>query len=762
MTAWAVEQPRWQRVSAVFFIYLFVAAIYTHPLLELSGSRIAGDAGDPILNASILWWNATTVPFSQEWWNPPYFYPTTNVSAFTENLQGITPISSPVYWLTRNPLTAYNVALFLTWPLSAFAAFLLTRHLINRDDGAFLAGLAYGFSPYRMAELGHLQMVSSYWTPVALLTLHAFVEHRRGRWLALFAIAWLLQSFSNGYLMLFGGVLIGLWLLYFCSTRDSWRAVPAIVVTWMLASLPLIPVMLKYRAVHEQYGLRRSLVEPVGFSVGLPAWGEVSGMIWSWRHVFPDFGVNLFPGVTALVLVAVASAVAIRRQPSPRNPASLRWLRVGLAAMTIASLTLIVIIAARGPWRMTLGDVTVRLTDLDRAVGLAFWCGIPLLLLTHSTRHAILRRSPFLFYSIATLVMAALSCGPVLPSGGAVILEPMPYRWLMRLPGFNEVRVPARFWMLGVLCLAIAAGVGFATLKISTRFRRAAVFVLAACGIMFDGWLRELPMADPPRPWPKVERRDQPQPILELPLGPGWDAGGTFRSIWHRRPVVNGVSGYDPPHYAPLQSGLNDHDPAILAAIASLGSFDIVVDGSGDPDRAWAKYVAGAPGATLTATDGIRTAYRVPAAAAHETILGEPLPLASVEAWRYDAAPMLDGRIDTGWADGPQQPGQWVRIDLGRVREVGGITHGLGDAARDYPRLLAIDTSLDASSWEQAWIGRTAAAAFLGAIRSPRQADIHISFGARRARFVRLRQLDNHENVWLIVELKVHAPATNR
>jgi F5/8 type C domain len=762
VTAWAVERPRWQRVTAVFVLYLSIAAIYTHPLLELSGSRIAGDAGDPILNASILWWNATTVPFSQEWWNPPYFYPTTNVSAFTENLQGITPISTPVYWLTRNPLTTYNVALFFSWPLSAFAAFLLTRHLIGRDDGAFLAGLAYGFSPYRMAELGHLQMVSSYWIPVALLALHAFVEHRRGRWLALFAIAWLLQSLANGYLMLFGGVLIGLWLLYFCTTRDSWRAAPAIVATWILASLPLLPVMLKYRAVHEHYGLRRSLVEPLGFSVGLRAWGEVSGMIWSWRHVFPDFGVNLFPGVTALMLVVVASAVAMRRQPSPGNPPSLRWLQLGLAVATVASLTLIVIIAAAGPWRITLGAVTVRITDLDRAVGVAFWCGIPLVLLMRSTRNAILRRSALLFYALAALVMAALSCGPVLPSGGAVILEPMPYRWLMRLPGFNEVRVPARFWMLGVLCLAVAAGVGFATLAISNRFRRAAVFVLAACGIMFDAWLRELPMAEPPRPWPKVERRDQRQPILELPLGPGWDAAGTFRSVWHRRPVVNGVSGYDPPHYAALQSGLNDHDPEILAALASLGSFDIVVDGSGDPDRAWVSYAAGAPGATLLAADGIRTAFRVPPAATPEVTLGESLPIASVETWRYDASAMLDGRMDTGWSDGPQQPGQWVKIDLGTVREVGGITHGLGEAARDYPRLLAIDISIDGVTWEQAWMGRTAAAAVLAAIRSPRQADVRITFNPRRARFVRLRQLEHHQNQWLIVEIKVHAPGANR
>ena len=78
-------------------------------------------------------------------------------------------------------------------------------------------------------------------------------------------------------------------------------------------------------------------------------------------------------------------------------------------------------------------------------------------------------------------------------------------------------------------------------------------------------------MAEPPQIWAKVERRDQARPMIELPLGPEWDAAATYRSIWHRRPVANGVSGYDPPHYAPLMDALEARDPAILVAIGSLG-----------------------------------------------------------------------------------------------------------------------------------------------------------------------------------------------
>ena len=39
---------------------------------------------------------------------------------------------------------------------------------------------------------------------------------------------------------------------------------------------------------------------------------------------------------------------------------------------------------------------------------------------------------------------------------------------------------------------------------------------------------------------------------------------------------------------------------------------------------------------------------------------------------------MVDGDLDTEWNDGPQKPGQWVVIDVGEEREVGGVTESLG------------------------------------------------------------------------------------
>ena len=100
-------------------------------------------------------------------------------------------------------------------------------------------------------------------------------------------------------------------------------------------------------------------------------------------------------------------------------------------------------------------------------------------------------------------------------------------------------------------------------------------------------------------------------------------------------------------------------------------------------------------------------------------------------------------------------------LDVGSVRDIGGITESLGEYARDFSRRQAIDLSEDGVAWEQVWEGTTVAQAFLGAVRKPTEAAVRIAFPARSARFVRLRQIAEHRNLWRVAELRAHAPASN-
>jgi hypothetical protein len=314
--------------------------------------------------------------------------------------------------------------------------------------------------------------------------------------------------------------------------------------------------------------------------------------------------------------------------------------------------------------------------------------------------------------------------------------------------------------MIGILCLSVTAALAYLRLRPVGRRSAATLFAAVAFGLLLDGWMTEVRMADAPALWSQVETPDRLEPILELPIGPDWDFAATLRAASHHRRVLNGVSGYNPPHYVALVAGLQARDPSMLGAIASLGSFEIVVNRSDDPTGALARYSASAPGALIVADDGSRIVYRVPGVAA-EPPLGDSLPIARVEAVRHpnDWRLMHDGRMETGWGDYPQKPDAWILIDLGAAREVGGVTHFIGDYLLDFPRQLVIDASVDGQSWEPVWNGSAAAPTFLAYVREPRLAGLRFAFAPRPARFIRLRQLENYPSMWRVSELNVHTPS---
>ena len=246
-----------KRATAVFVIYCVLTVALTWPLILQIGSVMPNDAGDPSLNTWILWWHTQTVPFTSEWWNAPAFYPARGVLTFSEHLLGLSLISTPLYWLGVGPQAAYNVVFFLTFPLSAIGAYLLAFELTQRRDAAFIAGLLFGFAPYRIAHLPQIQSLASFPMPFALLGLHRYLRDPRPKWLALFAGGWLLQGLCNGYYLLFFTVFAGLWILWFASPWLRPRQFIAIGIAWLIAAVPMLPLLLQYRNVHAAFGFTR-------------------------------------------------------------------------------------------------------------------------------------------------------------------------------------------------------------------------------------------------------------------------------------------------------------------------------------------------------------------------------------------------------------------------------------------------------------------------------------------------------------------------
>lgn len=741
--------------------YVALAVALTWPLAASPASVVPNDLGDPLLNVWILWWNAEAVPLSEQWWNAPQFYPVTGSLAFSEHLLGLAPLTTPVILVTGDPLLAYNLAFFLVFPLCALSAHVLVYTIVRRHDVAFVAGLAYAFAPYRMGQLAHLQVLSSYWMPMALAALHRYVEDpaRRLRWPVLFAGAWLMQALACGYYLFYLSVLIVLWLAWFAMFRLTPREGLRLGAAWAAAAGLLAPLLYGYWSIARQYNLGRGLEEVASFSA------DVLGLlqapptlrVWSFLDVVDRPEGALFPGLTVVLLTVTALVLGWRRLPREG-----RWPRAAAVALAVAVLFAGITAArlALGPYRLELGSLRLlSVTSPHKPLSVAvFFLALAALMHPH-LRLVWRRRSPLGFYALAALVMWLLALGPSPTFLGHAVLYKAPYAWLMELPGFDSVRAPARFWMLGVLCLSVTTAL--AVRRLSQRWPDASrVLVPLACaGILIEGWPTAVTMH--PRP---AERPNHAAASARLDLPPAdVDTLSLYRAIFHGRPVFNGYSGYDAPHYPAMEALLHGFDPRILPRLARYGGVEIMVDHSGDPDGRWRAFVASHPAAEKVFEDAGYTSYRLPASDEDEAAPNAPgiaIPLHEVSAAvGTNLGALTDGDVQTRWDTGrPQQPGDWILADLGSPADVGGVSLSLGRSIEEFPRCLIAETSVDGAQWAAAWEGSGAVPAFDGALEDPVVVPLRLRFEPRRARYVRLTltAADDHR-WWVVTELRVFA-----
>jgi hypothetical protein len=86
--------------------------------------------------------------------------------------QPVTDVAGTLLARGSNPVAAYNWLVLLSFPLSALTAYLLGRHLALSPAAAFVAAMAYAFSPFHLAQAAyHPHIAQTQWIPLYLLAL---------------------------------------------------------------------------------------------------------------------------------------------------------------------------------------------------------------------------------------------------------------------------------------------------------------------------------------------------------------------------------------------------------------------------------------------------------------------------------------------------------------------------------------------------------------------------------------------------------------
>ena len=577
--------------TAAGFVYALVTALLFRDLLPHVATDLYSDVGDPLLNASVLEWGARHLPLSTEWWNFPSFAPLSGVTAFTEHLLAAYPIAAPLIWLTGNAILAHNVVLLLAFPLNGLAAYLLAREVTGSSLASFIGGLAFAFAPYHSTHLSHIQTLMAFGMPLALLGLHRYLARRPGA-LLLFGVGWLITALSNAYMLVFFPLLTVFWCAWFVRPRE-WRRLLPPVVTAVIFTLPVIPLLWGYHVRQAAYGLTRSIGEIRAFSADMVGLAGVSHRESLWRGILPHTYEEsaLFPGLTILVL-AIAAVYASRGSSRPSHSV----LRRGLFLLAAV---LGVIVLARiwtGPFAWHIGPVPLPPFAPFRVVTVAVLALLAAILLTRAYRDAWSRRDAVMFYATAAVVFWLLALGPQPEwSGSWRALTYGPYWLFVQLPGVTSIRVPARAWLPSVMCLSVLAAAGAAYLVSRTRRTRVALLVAGVgFAIVAEGWFsdRHVPAPDP-MPAGVIPAGAV---VLDLPIEQGfWNAIPQYRAIRGGYRSVNGYSGYQPEHFQPTRRAIADLRADALSPFRMVADLYVIVRPDTLPEVA--RWVAEHPGA---------------------------------------------------------------------------------------------------------------------------------------------------------------------
>ena len=597
-------------------LYTALAVVLTWPLILGLGSDVPGDFGDSLLNMWILGWGAEHAPGLltgsigwSEFWNANIFHPDPLALALSEHLFGQVLQILPVYWLTGNIILCYNLLFISTFALSAFGTYLLVRDLTGDRRAAFIAGLVYGFLPYRIASVPHLQVMSSQWMPFALYGLNRYVTAGSIRALIGGTAALVMQNWSCGYYLLYFAPFVPLFVVHRMWTQGKlkdvriWASLAGAAAVTLALTLPFL---FPYQRAQQVFGIERPFGEIVQFSANVWSYVTASENLKLWGKAlrfYPHGEGETFLGFVPWLLASVAVASLVRGAFTKEDGGASGFSRIVtwlLLFVVVTQLIAVMSVVMFGGFE--LGFISARTPQrliMQFVIALALLLGISPRARIEAARMV---RSPIFFALTATILAIWLSLGP-LPYAGESRVSGFGLYGLLYdyVPGFNGVRVPARYAMIAGLFLAVLAGYGFKALLSLIPDPRSPIpaVVVASFLILIEG--AAIPMeinrtwnqneAVPParvmtyRNAPPVYARVAALPagtaITEFPFGDAaWEIRYTYYAAAHWKPITNGYSGSFPPRYTQRVARLRhvaDNPEAAWQSLKDSGTTHVVL-----------------------------------------------------------------------------------------------------------------------------------------------------------------------------------------
>jgi hypothetical protein len=486
------EHPKtgfsWPEFPVLLAFVLAVAM--TWPLVLHLGGHVNTDLGDPLFETWQLGWiGHALVHEPLHLYQSNRFWPEHDSLAFTDVMVGFAPAGLIAQTGPHAALVVHGLLFIFSYALAFLGAYLLASELGAGRLGAIVAGVAYAYAPWRLAQSGHLQVLSSGGIPLALFLLVR--GYRRGSWRTVLA-GWLVAAWQMTL-----GFTLGLQFAYLLLSVGA-----VVVVLWLQRGRPQVD-----RAV-----LGASAAGACVFVVGTAFLAQPYLRV---KHAHPE---------------------------AKRTPAQVAFFSPPARAFLVAP-----------SGNLIWGDATAhRRNGLAAPVEKTLFPGVTVVVLAllgllGGTYGAGLR----IWLAAGTVVFGVLSLG--LPSGGNPQgVTPYRFLY-DQAPGWNAIRTPGRLNTLTSLGLALlaAAGVAFVLTQVR-RHRLARRYGEPAC-VLVAGAFAALVLLEgagsvPHPAVPPVPRGQlaAPAPQFHLPSDDFFDDGiYSYWSVDGFPSIVNGAASFN-------------------------------------------------------------------------------------------------------------------------------------------------------------------------------------------------------------------------
>jgi hypothetical protein len=548
--------------AAVLAAYVVVALVFSWPLPLNIGTHLTGVPGG---DTGVYVWNQWVFRHEiLEQRHLPYF--TDRIFALTEQ----TNLSLHNYTTFQNLLalpligmlgvvTTFNVIYLLMTVLTAYATFLLARHVTGQIAESWLAGALFAWSPLLVTRGSeHFSLVAAAPLAIFLLVLMKADGHERFRdAVALGATEWLAAStdvYYAVYCLLIGAIFVAARVV---AIHRSPLAGQSAAVRWALDVLILIiggfiaalaisggwplSVMGRRLPIHSLYTPMMVLTMLVATRV---AWELRTSLLPTsglWRLV----RFSLAAGVVAICLLSpVLYATAVRiRTWGQLDPSKIFW-RSSPGGVDALALLL------PNPNHPLAPGVFVDWLNSLPAKYIEGLVSVPLVAIVTLCVAWRAGWVPSRWWAGLTALFGLLALGPFIHIAGTNTYIPGPWAFLRYVPILGLTRSPSRFSVVLMLGVAILFATALAALARRYPAKRRLIVTTVGALLLFELLPAPRPIysAAIPRIYEHVKAAPRDVRVMELPVGArdgttsvgNFTARSQFFQTFHEKPLVGG------------------------------------------------------------------------------------------------------------------------------------------------------------------------------------------------------------------------------